>query len=514
MAISLITWMPEVQLSAALLGILFYGTGPAVRAITESWWLCSNSSVTNLKMVDSITPSSSLPDGGPRPIIMHLSIWAAVWCFLGALLVWYNPLPALQAGGVFLIDSFSTNAGTCLLLYGCVTILMATHWSMSAKIVHSEYLVLVLLSMLGMLLLCFTVDLTALYLCLELQSFSLVVLCSLNYHNAYSVEAGMKYFLLSAFSSCLLLLGVGLIYWDTGITNISHLQELYESLSPNLSHSSLLGIWLVSLALLWKLAAAPLHFWAADVYQGSWTSVSLLISTLPKIAVLSFWVHQWHMLWVNAFANSLYWFSVGSLVIGAIAPLAQVQLKRLLAFSSVGHMGFMLMPLVGGSEGYSSLWLYLFFYLVTSLVTWGLLLWPLNRQNIKNSGPQYVWDLSGLNMMLPTAAAAWTIGMLSLAGLPPVAGFLGKLSLFWWGLNAHQYSLVLIALGATLLSSVYYFRVLKVSYVENPKGWGIYQSFSPLSAYILSFCVLLLLIGLWYGAPFVLAAHLHTLNAS
>jgi NADH-quinone oxidoreductase subunit N len=460
-------------------------------------------------------PKSFLPDSGPSPVNVHLSIWAVIWCFLGALLVWSSPFLSVMTGGVFVRDSFSLSMSAALLFYASIAILLATNWSIRAKIFHTEYYMLVLLSIFGMHLLIYTTDLMGLYLCLELQSFAMVVLCSLNYNNAYSVEAGMKYFLLSAFSSCLLLLGIGLVYWDTGLTRIPHLQELFNTLAPSFSITSMLGLWLISLGLLWKLAAAPLHFWAADVYQGAWSSVTLLISTLPKIAVLAFWVHHWQQIWTTAFHDTLFWFSTGSLIIGAIAPLAQVHLKRLLAFSSVGHMGFMLMPLVGGSEGYAALWVYLIFYCSTSLVVWGLLMWPYNRQTSNNAGPQYLWDLSGLNLAVPTAAVAWAIAMLSLAGLPPAAGFLGKLGLFWWGLNNHQYVLVLIALLSTLLSSVYYLRILKVAYIEQSptKGWGVFASFSPLAAYVVSAAILLLLVGLWHSAPFVLTAHISALSA-
>ncbi len=224
-----------------------------------------------------------------------------------------------------------------------------------------------------------------------------------------------------------------------------------------------------------------------------------------------------------------------SLLVGAIAPLAQTQLKRLLAFSSVGHMGFMLMALVGGYEGVAALWVYLAFYLVTSLLIWSLLLWPYGRSVLDSSGfsiqsssssnsslqsgsqsggPQYIWDLAGLNLSLPLAATAWGVAMLSLAGLPPVAGFLGKLGLFWWGLNTHQYILVAIALIATLLGSVYYLRVLKVAYVDNPKSWGTLGQYSPVTAYIVAGTVAVLVVALWHGSPFVLGSHLLSLAHS
>jgi NADH-quinone oxidoreductase subunit N len=539
MALSLIVWAPEIQLCTILLAMLFYGTGPLVNIIAESWFvipvsasttpqlsntsnggtnLSSNHAQTRMQYAISTSSEKNLPDAGPSLGTTHLSSLCVLWCLLGTVLLWSNPFYSVMAGGVFVVDSFSGPISAALLFYASLCLLAATAWCQSAKIIQSEYLILIMLSILGMILVIFSADLMSLYLCLELQSFAFVVLCSLHTKNAYAIEAGMKYFLLSAFSSCLLLLGIGMIYWETGVTNIAHLQELFNTLSVSNSLSSLLAIWLISLGLLWKLAAAPLHFWAADVYMGAPSSVTLLMSTLPKIAVLSFWIHHWHNLWSTAFSDTLFWFSSASLVIGAIAPLAQVHLKRLLAFSSIGHMGFMLMPLVGGSEGYAALWVYLMFYCMTSLVSWGMLMWPYHRHtaSAQNSGPQYLWDLCSLNLAVPTAAAGWAIAIISLAGLPPAAGFLGKLGLFWWGLNLHQYALVIIALLSTLLSSVYYLRLVKIAYIDqNPtKGWAISLPLSPSTAYVISGAICVLVIGLWHGAPFVLMAHLSTLGCS
>jgi NADH-quinone oxidoreductase subunit N len=545
MALSLIVWAPEVFLCTILLYILFYGTGPVVNIMTESWFVIpvSANSQSSPKVTYSVENSVNnslengvsrpvLPDAGPSiSIVAHLSLLVFLWCLLGSVLIWSNPFYCVMAGGVFVIDSFSQIVNFGLLFYASLCLLCATMYMENAKIIHTEYLMLVMLSILGMVLLVYTADLMSLYLCLELQSFALVVLCSLNTKNHYTVEAGMKYFLLSAFSSCLLLLGIGLIYWETGLTKISLLRDLFLSLdSSSTSISALLAIWLISLGLLWKLAAAPLHFWAADVYMGALSSVTLLMSTLPKIAVLAFWVHHWHVLWSTFFSDTLFWFSSISLVIGAVAPLAQVHLKRLLAFSSIGHMGFMLMPLVGGSEGLAALWVYLMFYCLTSLVVWGLLMWPYNRSmhfgnvvskysNDSSSmfsgtyGPIYIWDLCSLNLAVPAAATAWAIAMLSLAGLPPAAGFVGKLGLFWWGLNQNMYILVYIALLSTLLSSVYYLRLLKVAYIDqNPtKGWGVSLAISPVTAYVISGAVFVLSISLWHSAPFVLTAHYMTL---
>lgn len=546
MFLDLLTRSPEFQLCLSFLVLLFYATGPAANPVAESWWICWDSKVVNTvckkqnksvipESLEIYSPKDSLMVSGPSYLVNHLTWWAVIWCLLGSLLVWNTPFLCIQTGAVFVRDSFTQGLCTVLLVYAALCLMAAVDWAKSTYIIHIEYVLLALLAVLGQHLLVMTTDLMGLYVCLELQSFSLVVLCSLNYTSAYAVEAGMKYFLLSAFSSCFLLLGIGLIYWDTGLTNLTDLQEYFTTLAPEWSLGALLGIWFVSLGLLWKLAAAPMHFWAADIYQGAWSSVSLLISTLPKLSVLGFWVHHWHSLWVLSFGELLGFFSAVSLLVGAIAPLAQIQLKRLLAFSSVGHMGFMLMALVGGYEGVAALWVYLALYLLTSLLIWSLLLWPYGRSALDSSGfsmqsspssnhdlqkgsqsagPQYIWDLAGLNLSLPLAATAWAVAMLSLAGLPPVAGFLGKLGLFWWGLNTHQYILVAIALVSTLLGSVYYLRVLKVAYVDAPKTWGTYGQYSPVTAYIVAITVAVLVIALWHGTPLVLSSHLLSLVCS
>lgn len=465
----------------------------------------------------------SLPAGGPAHSSVFLGTWAIPWCFLGFLLIYYCPLHTLMAGGVFLRDLFSVQLQSVLWLFAMTVMIITVSWQKTAGIVHPEYVTLTLLALVAQHLLICTTDLMGIYICLELQSFAIVVLCSLNYRNAYSIEAGMKYFLLSAFSSCLLLLGIGLIYWDTGLTdchcvveflNTTHVTETTGVTTVEPSVTLWLGIWLVSLGLLWKLTAAPLHLWVADVYMGAWSSVTLFLSTLPKIAVLGFWVHTWHPLWSATFGNTMVFFSAFSLLVGALAPLAQTQLKRLLALSSVGHMGFMLIALCAGSEAFAALWVYLCLYLLTNLGIWGLVMWPLNRPGQALSGPQFIWDLSALNHSSPAAAIAWGGMILSLAGLPPVAGFLGKLGLFWCTLNSHLYFLVGVALISTLLSTVYYLRILKVAYVDTATSWGSYGTIPSVNAYLIAVSWSILVLLLWHGAPVILSSHLLCLSCS
>lgn len=533
MTLDIISWLPEGFFLLSLLGLLCYGITPGNSVLEErvaiplgtfsmgsemvsktSSSFLENVSKTALKSAEDSIKAEFRPVNGPGHTSVLLGAWGIVWCFLGFLLVFFCPLHTLMAGGTFLRDLFTSQVGSFLWLFAAAVLAMGLSWQKTAGIVHPEFVTLTLLALLGQHLLLCSTDLMAMYICLELQSFAVVVLCSLNYRSAYSMEAGMKYFLLSAFSSCLLLLGIGLIYWETGLCNCLYLTEFLQTTLSEPIVTLWLGVWLVSLGLLWKLSAAPLHLWVADVYMGAWSSVSLFISTLPKLAVLGFWVHTWHPIWEQTFGGSMAIFSAFSLIVGALAPFAQTQLKRLIALSSVGHMGFMLMPLCVGSEAFSSLWTYVVLYFVTNLAIWGLILWPFARPGQPLSGPQYIWDLSALNQTSPAAGTAWAGAMLSLAGLPPVAGFLAKLGVFWWALNSHFYALVFVALVSTLLSTIYYLRVLKVVYIQNPQSWGAYGKLAPTNAYLISVAWALLVFLLWHGTPLILSAHLLSLYAS
>lgn len=525
MIFDLISWMPENFFLLSLLGLLCYGINPGATPFNERLAVplynlnIADNLVLNKENIHKTTFLTSinkdnktmLATSGPTHSASFLGIWAISWCLINFLLVFNCPFHTLMAGGVFLRDAFSIQLSSILWLFSALVLIMGLSWQKIAGIVHPEYITLTLLAIIGQHLLICSTDLMAIYMCLELQSFAIVVLCSLNYRSTYSIEAGIKYFLLSAFSSCLLLLGIGLIYWETGTTHCHHLVEYLHATSQQADLTLWLGVWLVSLGLLWKLSAAPLHLWVADVYMGAWSSVTLFLSTLPKIAVLGFWLHTWHPIWCATFDSTLIVFSALSLMVGAIAPLAQTQLKRLLALSSVGHIGFMLMPLSAGSEAFAALLTYLALYLITNLGIWGLIMWPINRSNQKLSGPQYIWDLVGFNKTSPAAATAWAGIMLSLAGLPPVAGFLGKLGLFWWALNSHLYLLVAIGLVSTLLSTIYYLRILKIAYVDTPTQWGSYGKIATSNAYLIAIAWSCLAIILWHGSPIILASHLMTL---
>ncbi len=452
------------------------------------------------------------PTAGPNHAASAQCLWAVQWCLLCALLLQFGPLQSVFLGGCFQKDAYSLQQGGILFLTAVFVQSVSLGWQKTAMIRHTEYVYLAMQALMGQYLLIGTTDQMAMYLCLEQQSFSQVVLCGLNYKSAYSIEAAMKYFLLSAFRSCLLLQGIGFLYWQTGETTISHIETLAFRTGSEPSLLLLQGIWFVSMGLLWKQAAAPLHFWVPDVYIGAWSSVSLWITVLPKIAVLGFWTHHWHNLWSSAFGNTLAFFRNLSMIIGAFAPLAQNSQKRLLAYSSIGHMGLLLMPQCGaGLESVGALWTHMFIYILINLGVWALIMWPMTRPNqpsVKAAGPQFIWDLKALNQSSATAAFAWAVFMTSQAGLPPVYGFLGKAGIIWATQNNGMLVTVAVSQLATLVGSVYYLKVLKVCYVDNPTSWRTYERVSSMTAYIVAISVAFMLIGQWHGNYLFLQTHL------
>nr|QYC94380.1 NADH dehydrogenase subunit 2 [Oedogonium sp. 260_circle1_72169] len=470
---------------------------------------------------------------GPRDLISHLCDWCSLWLLLNVFVILTHPwVNSLLFSGLFIRSQFSVSFSVFLFTYALISIQLSSQWLIVLRGArHVEFFIFILICIFGQHMLLQSVDLMSIYICLELQSFCLAILCSLNYKSQFSVEAGIKYFLLSAFSSGIMLLGMSFIYWSTGLTNCTSIREVLLSAAshPVLEYENaasignsaaigvdfllILGVWFVSLAFFWKLSAAPLHMWAADVYQGAWSSVTLILSTLPKVAVFGCWISVWHSIWYAVWPETMTFFSALSMLVGAIAAMGQVHMKRLLAYSSINHIGILLMALCSQGGASSALLTHLFLYLWTSLAVWGLMLWPFKRPGLLTEEvrlTQYIWDIQILWKTQPLAAITWVLVMMSLAGLPPIAGFLGKLSVFWWTLNAHQYALLAIALLTTLLSSVYYLRVVRIMYIQAKpiKIWSSFTAMHTINAYIITISIIGLLVLIWYSSPLVLYTHL------
>ena len=330
------------------------------------------------------------------------------------------------------------------------------------KIFQVEYSILILCSILGMMVMISSNDLMVFYIGLELQSLALYVLASFNKDQLKSSEAGLKYFVLSALSSGLLLYGCSLLYGFSGSTNFSIISENINSIEYGLTF----GIVFILVGLAFKISAVPFHMWAPDVYEGSPTSVTLFFAIVPKIAALTVFIRFLYLPFfnvINEWQIIIIFLSIASMVFGAIAAIGQKNLKRLIAYSSIGHMGYALAGLsVGTNEGIQSSVSYISIYLIMNLGLFSCLF--MMKRN--NKYYENIDDLSGLSKNHPLISFSLLIILFSLAGIPPMAGFFAKFYVFVSVIKQEMYFLAIIGLLATVISAFYYLRIIKIIYFD------------------------------------------------
>ena len=388
-----------------------------------------------------------------------------------------------------------------------------------------EYMVLILISTLSMLFLISAGDFISMYLAIELQSLCFYVMAALKRDSEFSTEAGVKYFLLGAFSSGILLFGCSLIYGFTGVTNFSELATIFTSGGENLLplFSSLraceLGILFILVAFLFKLTAVPFHMWAPDVYEGAPTAVTAFFSIVPKTAILAVFIR----LFFSSFYDLLFswqavliFSSLASMLAGALAALSQNKIKRLLAFSSIAHVGYLLVGFCCGTvEGLQALLIYLVVYIVMTTSLFAVILSTLRREvlptsnqsNVSLQRVKYTTDLAMLGKTNPLLAMTLTITMFSIAGIPPLAGFYSKAFLMFAAVSASQYLLALVAVLTSVLSCFYYIRIVKIMYFQVPTDWCSFTTISKASSVVLAITFAFLLFFFLYPAPLFLASH-------
>jgi len=318
-----------------------------------------------------------------------------------------------------------------------------------------------LCSLLGMLVMISSNDLIVFYIGLELQSLALYVLASFNRDNLLSSESGLKYFVLSALSSGLLLYGCSLIY---GFSNSTNFEEISQNF--NFEYGVIFGMVFVIVGLAFKISAVPFHMWAPDVYQGSPTSVTLLFAILPKIAALTVFIKFLYGPFLNLFDDwqfIIIFMSVASMILGAVAAIGQKNLKRLIAYSSISHMGYALAGLTTGTnQGVQSSIIYLIIYLIMNLAFFScLFMLKRNDKFFEN-----IEDLSGLSKKHPILALSFLIILFSLAGIPPLAGFFAKFYVFMSVIEKEMYFLAIVGLLATVIAAFYYLRIIKIIYFD------------------------------------------------
>ena len=363
------------------------------------------------------------------------------------------------------IDHMSSLMKIITLLGAFLVLTISTNYLKTFKLFKIEYPVLILCSVLGMMVMISSNDLIVFYMGLELQSLALYVLATFNRDQLQSSEAGLKYFVLSALSSGLLLYGCSLIYGFSGSTNFDIISNQLNSNEYVLTF----GIVFIIVGLAFKISAVPFHMWAPDVYQGSPTSVTLFFTMVPKIAALTVFIRflyvpffnlidQWQMIIV--------FLSIASMLFGAIAAIGQTNIKRLIAYSSIGHIGYTLAGLASGTnEGIQSSIVYISIYIIMNLALFSCLLM------LKRNNKYYedIEDLSGLSKNHPLLSLSLLVILFSLAGIPPLAGFFAKFYIFKAVIEQSMFFLAVVGLLSTVVAAFYYLRIIKIIYFDEEK---------------------------------------------
>jgi len=328
-----------------------------------------------------------------------------------------------------------------------------------------EYPILILSATLGMMIMISSYDLIVFYMGLELQSLSLYVLISFNRDSRRSTEAGLKYFVLSALSSGLLLYGCSLIYGFSNSTNFDLIAQNIDQFNTG----SIFGIVFILVGLAFKVSAVPFHMWAPDVYEGSPTSVTAFFAIVPKVAALTVFIRFLYVPFINLvdqWQMIIIFISLASMILGAVAAIGQTNLKRLMAYSAIGHMGYALAGLATGSnEGIQSTVIYLSIYLIMNLGIFSCI-FMMKRKDIFYEDIQ---DLSGLSKNHPIISICLLLLLFSLAGIPPLAGFFAKFYIFMAVIKVKMYTLAIIGLITTVISAFYYLRIIKTIYFDAPE---------------------------------------------
>jgi NADH-quinone oxidoreductase subunit N len=405
--------------------------------------------------------------------------------------------------GAFAADPFARFMKVLTLIGSAATLVMAVRFGRAAGFYGFEYPVMVLIATLGMMLMISASNMIGLYLGLELQNLALYVLAAIHRDNLRSTEAGLKYFVLSALSSGLLLYGISLIYGYTGSTGF---EEIAAALSGERQVGLLFGLVFVLAGLTFKISVVPFHMWTPDVYEGAPTPVTAFFAAAPKVAAMAVFVRatmtafpavtiQWQQI--------LVFVAIASMALGAFAAIGQTNIKRLLAYSSIGHMGFALTGLAAGTpEGVQGVLVYIAIYVAMTLGTFACVL------SMKRAGGmvENISDLSGLARTSPMMAFFFAMLLFSLAGIPPLAGFFAKFYVFLAAIKAGLYALAVIGVLASVVGAYYYLAIVKTMYFDEP-----HKSFEPMpgqQVLVLAVAGLFNLLFFAYPAPLLDAATL------
>ena len=366
---------------------------------------------------------------------------------------------------MFVIDVFAVFSKSLVLVAAAFGILMSRDFMERHHIARFEFPILILFAALGMMLMISANDLISLYVGLEMQSLSLYVMAAIQRDDERATEAGLKYFVLGAVASGLLLYGASLVYGFAGTTNFDALAVLFNG--GETSTGVVIGIVFILAGLSFKVSAVPFHMWTPDVYEGAPTPVTAFFAVAPKIAALALFLR----VMIGPFGGLIeHWqqiivlVSILSMALGAFAAINQRNIKRLMAYSSIGHVGYALVGLAAGTEiGVRGVLIYLSIYLVMNIGTFACILCMRRGGRMVEE----IDDLAGLGKTHPLLAATLVVFMFSLAGIPPLAGFFGKLYVFLAAIESGLYLLAILGVIASVVGAFYYLRIIKIMYFDE-----------------------------------------------
>ncbi len=370
--------------------------------------------------------------------------------------------------GMFVVDRFAQFFKAFVLLSAAIGLILSRDYLELHKIARFEYTVLILFACLGMLMMLSANDFMALYLGLEMQSLSLYVIAAFHREDLRSNEAGLKYFVLGALASGLLLYGISLVYGYSGTTRFATLAGVLAEQHGHVPPAGLIiGLVFVIAGLAFKVSAVPFHMWTPDVYEGAPTPVTAFFSVTPKLAAIGLLIRVMIEPFGALFAQwqqIIIFMSIASMVLGGFAAIGQTNIKRLMAYSSIGHVGYALIGLAVGTEkGIASVLVYMAIYIFMNIGVFACILCMRRREHMVVD----IADLAGLSKTSPLMALALAIFMFSMAGLPPLAGFFGKLYLFLAAVEAQLYGLAIIGVLSSVVAAYYYIRIVKVMYFDE-----------------------------------------------
>ena len=406
--------------------------------------------------------------------------------------------------GLLIIDRFGQFMKALVLVGAILTLIMGHGYRKREGLMQFEYPVLITFATLGMLLMVSANDLMSLYLGLELQSLPLYVIAAFNRDSQRSSEAGLKYFVLGALSSGLLLYGCCLVYGFTGSTSFDGIATVL-SYGNTPSTGLVVGMVFLSAGLAFKVSAVPFHMWTPDVYEGAPTPVTAFFAAAPKVAAVALFlrvlvdpfgamVSHWQQLIIAI--------SIASMLLGTFAAIYQTNIKRLMAYSSIGNIGYAFVGLAAGTEeGIQGVIIYMTIYLIMTVGSFGCIL----SMRVRGQMLENIEDLSGLARTNPFMGIALAAMMFSLAGIPPLAGFFGKLYVFLAAIHVGLYPLAVIGLLTSVVGAFYYLRIIKIMYFDEAKE--IFDR--PIEreiTVIVSLSVVLVLLFFVYPTPMVTGA--------